>query len=581
MRTILSGTEGTQNQVTLGEFFSHLSGDHWKADVLLWPPDVFCLVAALLHKTGGYTRYITKWPPSNGKAVESHEVRLHHWTEMIRKLGSEWWLAASLAIGKPSGQVKPPKTVHDWWRTVIKDPTISIADLESDLIDDRVPFWNALLQLCSAADEACFAIGFAESSPYAINLPAGALRPDTDMLWAASKRLISQRFWNQPPTLTRDIKSSAAVVLPKMHTPQSGITLRSISHNLALIRASEVVADYGQSIDENGADGNRPKNTVRSLNLLLFPWPLKIVPADFRPVESEDQTLVPEFGFFAYEPQEPQTIRSRLKEMRTVIRKAVKTLGRIDGVVFPEMALTDRTVRKVFEAVRAECPTCFLISGIRSNGVDDDDFRENRAVLLSALGDSVAEQINQEKHHRWQLDRSQIDQYGLGSRLDPTKRGWWECIKIRRRKLSFVSINDETTLSVLICEDLARQDPIAEIIRNVGPQLIVALLMDGPQLGNRWPARYATVFADDPGSSVLTLTSLGMTELSRPPGRSPSRVVGLWKDRFQGLREIKLETTSQAVALSLNIENHTEWTADGRKDNEDSTCVRLSGIHQI
>ena len=29
-----------------------------------------------------------------------------------------------------------------------------------------------------------------------------------------------------------------------------------------------------------------------------------------------------------------------------------------------------------------------------------------------------------------------------------------------------------------------------------------------------WPARYATVLSDDPGSSVLTLTSVGMVDLS-------------------------------------------------------------------
>jgi 5-methylcytosine-specific restriction enzyme A len=52
-------------------------------------------------------------------------------------------------------------------------------------------------------------------------------------------------------------------------------------------------------------------------------------------------------------------------------------------------------------------------------------------------------------------------------------------------------------------------------MRSVGPNLVVALLMDGPQLTARWPARYASVLADDPGSSVLTLTSLGMCLRSR------------------------------------------------------------------
>lgn len=69
---------------------------------------------------------------------------------------------------------------------------------------------------------------------------------------------------------------------------------------------------------------------------------------------------------------------------------------------------------------------------------------------------------------------------------------------------------------MLVCEDLARQDPAADLIRAVGPNLLIALLMDGPQLSGRWPARYASVLAEDPGTSVLTLTSLGMAERSRP-----------------------------------------------------------------
>jgi hypothetical protein len=48
----------------------------------------------------------------------------------------------------------------------------------------------------------------------------------------------------------------------------------------------------------------------------------------------------------------------------------------------------------------------------------------------------------------------------------------------------------------------------------IGPNLVIALLMDGPQLENRWPARYATVLAEDPGSAVLTVTSLGMVRRS-------------------------------------------------------------------
>lgn len=69
---------------------------------------------------------------------------------------------------------------------------------------------------------------------------------------------------------------------------------------------------------------------------------------------------------------------------------------------------------------------------------------------------------------------------------------------------------------------------MADVLRRVGPSLVVGLLLDGPQLPQRWPARYATVLADEPGSAVLTLTSFGMVARSRPPGRTRSRAVALW-----------------------------------------------------
>ncbi len=50
--------------------------------------------------------------------------------------------------------------------------------------------------------------------------------------------------------------------------------------------------------------------------------------------------------------------------------------------------------------------------------------------------------------------------------------------------------------------------PLRTVIRSVGPNLVIVLLMDGPQLVRRWPGKYATVLSDDPGSAVLTVTSL-------------------------------------------------------------------------
>jgi hypothetical protein len=111
---------------------------------------------------------------------------------------------------------------------------------------------------------------------------------------------------------------------------------------------------------------------------------------------------------------------------------------------------------------------------------------------------------------------------------------------------------------------------------------VVALLMDAPQLGVRWPARYATVLADDPGSSVLTVTSAGMVDLTRPPrSAKPSRSVGLWKDARSDFVELELPQGAMGLLLNLCIEDVEEWTADGRSDRGVTGYPRLGGVHVV
>lgn len=159
---------------------------------------------------------------------------------------------------------------------------------------------------------------------------------------------------------------------------------------------------------------------------------------------------------------------------------------------------------------------------------------------------------------------------------------WWEHTQVSRREIAFISLQPWLTLCTLICEDLARPDPIANIVRAVGPNLIIALLMDGPQLSNRWSARYGTVLADDPGSSVLTLSALGMVKLSRPRGTQPSSAVALWKDAHCGSPiELSMGAGEQGLLLSLSRNWHCEFTADGRDDQGATAYLTLSGVHPI
>jgi hypothetical protein len=184
---------------------------------------------------------------------------------------------------------------------------------------------------------------------------------------------------------------------------------------------------------------------------------------------------------------------------------------------------------------------------------------------------------------RWKLNKSQIIQYGIGSALHP-EVNWWEHIRVSDRSLALVTLKPWLTICVLLCEDLARPDPLSEILHSVGPNLVISLLMDGPQLLKRWPARYATTLADDPGCSVLTLTSIGMSTLSKaPPGvESGSQCIALWKDAKTGdAKELVLPKGADGLVLSIAVEYCEEWTADGRGDGGNAGHPYLAGQHPI
>ncbi len=93
--------------------------------------------------------------------------------------------------------------------------------------------------------------------------------------------------------------------------------------------------------------------------------------------------------------------------------------------------------------------------------------------------------------------------------------------------------------------------------------------------------RYASVLADDPGSAVLTLTSFGMVERSRPRGRAGSPVIALWKDATRGVREIPLESGAQGVLLTACGARATRRSSDGRLPVDNASSYFDVSIHQV
>ena len=220
-----------------------------------------------------------------------------------------------------------------------------------------------------------------------------------------------------------------------------------------------------------------------------------------------------------------------------------------------------------------------LISGFVR---DEPDGRKTNAAGITFAGDRDSKPVDfeQKKHHRWKLDEDQIVRYSLTGVLNPEDE-WWEHISVDDRSLSVFTIREWLCTCALICEDLARLDPAGQFVRALAPDLVIALLFDGPQLATRWPAYYATVLAEDPGSSVLTLTSLGMARLSRPKRHDPNiqnDVIGMWRDIKNGTIEIRLPKGKTAAVLTVQRKQVPVSTADGRRKSVNDLAPIFGGL---
>jgi hypothetical protein len=259
-----------------------------------------------------------------------------------------------------------------------------------------------------------------------------------------------------------------------------------------------------------------------------------------------------------------------------VLRAAIDEGGTVDIVVLPECALVPNEIAPL-EELLSRYGVWSLITGVRepaSNGGLGANW-----VHVGVRQEVVWRHAVQHKHHRWRLDGRQISQYHLGGVLSP-QMNWWEAVGIPRRSLEIID-EGAVVLSTLVCEDLARLEPVADLVRSIGPSIVITLLLDGPQLSSRWTARYASVLADDPGCAVVTLTSYGMAQRCRPPHCTPSGVVALWKDPSGELTEISLEPGADAILVATHVTIGSSVTADGRKHLGSSRTISLAGAQSI
>ena len=480
----------------------------------IWPPDVFAVVGTLLERSSGYRQVIE--PPSLG-GPRHPELGI---TDQIlqMKLGTAAKCWAWNMFGEPQPDIvdqiskfdpelaavvlkNDVQIIHDCWHQLVHvhagDSVASSNSLETQA------WWLPALSLLIAADIASSGLGFRVAPTIRNGLPTKVQYVLLDNLRKTQEeaKKNKSKFDRGISTLTTEqINQSMVAVLPKTRTSSLGCTIRNLTHNLALLPPiSQVEARWYVPGSRPPAAVSRDKATDESkpLNLLLIPFPYRINPSSFHVQKNSDTD---EWGFFhvkqdwLYFKRKSTSISHLVTFVLNLIDTAVAEMGEIHGVVFPEYSLNAETFTEIATALKKDAADTgfeFIVAGTSEEPIDDKAVTRhgNYAVFSSVERGGEAEwgiRGCREKHHRWKINQPQILRYGLGHRMPPSNN-WWEGIPLSRRIIEFFEVRAGTSLTILICEDLARADPCQSVVRAIGPNLLIALLMDGPQLPSRWP----------------------------------------------------------------------------------------------
>jgi hypothetical protein len=527
-------------QPTLASAWRAVTGNTIGDELLEWPPDLLALTEVLLERSEAYRFALSppfgaQWPPRSSP----------EWPDAVTDAARQWSAWAD------NGSQPISRLLSREWKTLRARGEAPLSDL-SEARDWRL--CEALLTLHAIADEGCAGLGITLDA-------AGA---DGVRYRARARELLARTG-----SLAR-IPAHLVRVLPRAGTPACGSSARVLSR-YATVQVPGVEARWHKT----PVRGFTTRPRAEKVNYLLLPWPLRIQESDFRPVTGPLQRLADDpFGFFEFNPSE----RLDLDLADRTLAAARDQAGTVDVVILPESAVQHSEIDGL-EALLARHEVTALVTGVREHAAQPGRFPGNWVHIGVSVGGQWAH-IRQSKHHRWSLDDAQIGQYHLAGVLRPHIR-WWEAMEVPRRSVQFVELGGAVTLTSLVCEDLAQSDEVASTIRAVGPTIVVTPLLDGPQLSSRWGARYAGVLADDPGSAVLTLTSFGMTQRSRPPGRNPSRVVALWKGHGQLAREIPLGPGAHAILLSATVGAAIRRSFDGRRPGHDGSEFSSVSVRQI
>ena len=242
-----------------------------------FPPDLFAVTAYLLDHAGAYSYIIPEFAGAFAEAC---------YTRVTRDEICAWKTAAKeikVAVDFPEVL---PAVVNELWKVIWTGAFERNVLVYAPLAHHVAPpdWWKAAYGLLVIADEACVDVGY-----------DGHMgdKGDDRLSWiakyvkASSMAIVSKnndrkgkpedvRMEFKHVTISPLTDHSVLCVQPKARTPRVGCTMRSLSHNLALLPPAGFV-----TTDWQRPPATPPDEDGSNLNLLLVPLPYTIHPSWF------------------------------------------------------------------------------------------------------------------------------------------------------------------------------------------------------------------------------------------------------------------------------------------------------------
>ena len=530
-----------------------------------WPPDLFAIAGSIIEHSGCYTL-----ATPDRAALADHGAFLDKIIEAAQAWNRDCF--------------HPPGDVVGLWDQLVNE----FGTVDISAVCKNIETVRCLLALFAIADEASIGAGW-DVTDEEVNERTFAALVMGSMAYKGPDETFMVHL---PHSLCCAVAPDKVIVLPKANTATVGCTIRSLSHYLALLPPASILEPswtWTSTTDRSTtkADAALPYD----VRLLLVPFPYT-VHADSFQLNSGQEKYGSDYNIPAYfsvvqrwldgpEGEGAITGERMARDLfLPLIHEALAQSGDVpNGIVLPECALSTIVAEQLVYALK-DSGIEFLITGVLDVEPETGKAYNRAQTFVMREGEEGAVLRQQGKHHRWRLDKSQVDRYALNFDQSHDNDQWWEDIEVDHRQLPFIGLRKDMSITTLICEDLARADPAMGVIRSVGPNLVIALLMDGPQLAVRWPGRYATVLAEDPGSAVLSFTCSGMVDRSNWVESRPANAIGLWRDAGAGGRtqEIGLPQGSLGILLTLVSAKKRQTTLDGRSDKELARKLTLRNI---